>query len=271
MDDHRPLWRVPAGQRPDLGTADTDRTPIAPRGRKELERESEALVERLAELQGRLWAEGRRSLLLVLQALDAGGKDGTIRKVFTGVNSQGVHVTSFKAPTAEELAHDFLWRIHHHTPGAGEIVVFNRSHYEDVLVARVDELVPEPVWRARYGAIRAFEQTLVDAGTTIVKVFLHISADEQAERFRARLEEPDKRWKFSRGDLVVREKWDAYQEAYADALGETSTDAAPWYVVPADDKKARNWIVLQILVATLEQMDPRYPEPDDGLDDIVIV
>lgn len=236
-----------------------------------MEEESEALVEKLAELQVRLWAERKRSLLLVLQALDAGGKDGTIRKVFTGVNPQGVSVTSFKAPSTEELEHDFLWRIHHHTPHVGEIAVFNRSHYEDVLVARVDALVPESVWRPRYAAIRGFEQTLADARTSIVKVFLHISRDEQAKRFRARLEDPAKLWKFSTGDLVVRERWDDYQVAYADALGETSTESAPWYVVPANDKKYRNWAILQILVATLEALDLRYPDPEPGLESIEIV
>ena len=268
--DQRNLWRVAEGNRPDLGQIDPDGRPGAPGKKSVLEDRAGELIERLSELQVRLWAERRRSLLLVLQALDAGGKDGTVRKVFTGVNPQGVSVHSFKAPTTEELEHDFLWRIHHHTPGAGEIAVFNRSHYEDVLVVRVDELVPEPVWRPRYQAIRGFEQTLVDAGTTIVKVFLHISADEQAKRFRERLEDPAKLWKFSSGDLAVRKKWDLYQEAYTDAMAETSTAGAPWYVVPANDKKYRNWAVLEILVATLEEMDPRFPDSEPGLEDVVI-
>ncbi len=270
MSDDRALWRVEPGRRPDLAAMDPAGRPGAPAKRSKLEDRSEDLVERLSELQVRLWAEHRRSLLVVLQALDAGGKDGTVKKVFTGVNPQGVSVCSFKAPTREELDHDFLWRIHHHTPAAGEIAVFNRSHYEDVLVVRVDELVPEAVWRPRYQAIRGFEQTLVDAGTAVVKVFLHISAAEQAKRFRERLEDPAKLWKFSAGDLEVRKKWDLYQEAYADALAETSTADAPWYVVPADDKKYRNWAVLEILVATLEEVDPRFPDPEPGLDDIVI-
>lgn len=271
MEDHRALWRVDEGHRPDLAVIDPDHRAAAPEGRRELREASDDLVERLADLQARLWAEGRQALLLVLQALDAGGKDGTVRKVFTGVNPQGVRVTSFKEPSTEELSHDFLWRIHRHTPAHGEIGVFNRSHYEDVLVARVRELVPPEVWRGRYGAIRDFESHLTAAGTRIVKVFLHISKEEQAARFQARLDEPNKRWKFSRGDLVVRDRWDEYREAYGDAIGETSTIDAPWYVVPANDKKYRNWAVLQILVATLEEMDPRYPEPEAGLDDIVIV
>lgn len=270
MSDHRARWRIAPDERLRLDRLPTDHDGAAPTGRDDLARESEALVEELAELQNRLWAEGRQSLLLVLQALDAGGKDGTVRKVFTGVNPQGVTVTSFKQPSAEELSHDFLWRIHHHTPHAGSIAVFNRSHYEDVLVARVDELVPRAVWEARYRTIREFERSLVEAGTQVVKVYLHLSAEEQARRFQARLDQPHKRWKFSRGDLAVRAKWDAYREAYTDAIEATTTVDAPWYVVPADDKKLRNWIVLQILVSTLGEMDPRYPEPADDLDGIVI-
>jgi PPK2 family polyphosphate:nucleotide phosphotransferase len=263
-------WRVPPGERPDLDRIDTRSREGAPGDKAETQEASRELVDRLADVQARLWAEHRRSVLVVLQALDAGGKDGTIRKVFTGVNPQGVRVWSFKAPSHLELDHDFLWRIHERVPAAGEITVFNRSHYEDVLVVRVDELVPETVWRPRYRAIRDFEQHLTDAGTTVVKLFLHISKEEQAERFRARLDKPDKRWKFSRGDLVVREKWDAYREAYCDAIGETSTDACPWYVVPADHKWYRDWSVLQILVATLEGLDPRYPPEEEGLDEIEV-
>jgi PPK2 family polyphosphate:nucleotide phosphotransferase len=270
MADERHRWVVGPGSRPDLDGIDPDGTPGAPGSKAELETTTEELVFTLADLQNRLWAESRRSVLLVLQALDAGGKDGTIRKVFTGVNPQGVRVTSFKAPTPDELAHDFLWRIHARTPAAGEIGVFNRSHYEDVLVVRVEDLVAEPVWRARYAAIRHFEDQLAASGTTIVKVSLHIPAEEQARRFRSRLTEPAKRWKFSSGDLEVRAKWDQYREAYLDAIEETSTKAAPWYVVPADQKKYRNWAVLQILVATLQDMDPQFPEPSEDLDGIVI-
>ena len=270
MADERHRWVVGPGSRPDLDGIDPDGTPGAPGSKAELETTTEELVFTLADLQNRLWAESRRSVLLVLQALDAGGKDGTIRKVFTGVNPQGVRVTSFKAPTPDELAHDFLWRIHARTPAAGEIGVFNRSHYEDVLVVRVEDLVAEPVWRARYAAIRHFEDQLAASGTTIVKVYLPTSAEEQARRFRSRLTEPAKRWKFSSGDLEVRAKWDQYREAYLDAIEETSTKAAPWYVVPADQKKYRNWAVLQILVATLQDMDPQFPEPSEDLDGIVI-
>lgn len=270
MSDQRHRWRVEHGKRPDLGELDPASTAGAPGGKKETADPSAALVEELSELQLRLWAEHRRSLLLVLQAMDAGGKDGTIRKVFTGVNPQGVRVASFKAPSIEDLDHDFLWRVHREVPARGEIGVFNRSHYEDVLIARVDELVPEPVWRARYGHIRHFEQNLADAGTTVVKVFLHISKEEQKERFQARLDDPTKRWKFSAADLAVRAKWDAYQEAFADALEETSTDQAPWYVVPADHKWYRDWAVLEILVSTLRDLDPQYPAEEAGLADIHI-
>jgi PPK2 family polyphosphate:nucleotide phosphotransferase len=271
MADERHRWVVEPGSRPALDDIDPNSTPGAPGKKDDLETDTEALVATLADLQNRLWAESRRSVLLVLQALDAGGKDGTIRKVFTGVNPQGVKVSSFKAPTHHELAHDFLWRIHARTPGAGEIGVFNRSHYEDVLVARVDELVPESVWRARYPAIRHFEDNLAANGTAIVKVYLHISSEEQARRFRSRLTEPAKRWKFSSGDLAVRAKWDHYRAAYLDAMEETSTATAPWYVVPADQKTYRNWAVLQILVATLEEMDPQFPAPEEDLDHIVVV
>ncbi len=270
MSDLRDHWRVEARTRPVLSSLDPRSTPGAPGTKAATAKHASALVEELAELQTRLWAERRRSVLLVLQAIDAGGKDGTIRKVFTGVNPQGVRVTSFKAPSSDELDHDFLWRIHREVPGAGEIGVFNRSHYEDVLVVRVDRLVPEDVWRPRYQAIRHFEGHLAASGTTIVKCFLHISKEEQAERFRARLEDPAKRWKFMSADLDARGKWDAYQEAFADALGETGTEAAPWHVVPADRKWYRNWAVLRILVGALRDLDPQYPPEEPGLEGLVI-
>lgn len=270
MAEHAKRWRVDGSSTVRLADIDTRSSDGAPGDKDETRAATEPLVERLAEMQNRLWAEQQRSLLLVLQAMDAGGKDGTIRKVFTGVNPQGVRVASFKAPTAHELSHDFLWRIHREVPGKGEIGVFNRSHYEDVLIVRVEELVPEPVWRDRYAHIRHFEDVLADAGTTVVKVFLHISKDEQAERFQARLDTPEKRWKFSAADLTVRAKWDQYQAAYEDALNETATERNPWYVVPADRKWYRDWAVLQILLGALEDMDPQYPTEEEGLDQVVI-
>jgi PPK2 family polyphosphate:nucleotide phosphotransferase len=202
--------------------------------------------------------------------MDTGGKDGTIRHVFDGVNPQGVKVASFKKPTPRELAHDYLWRVHPHTPGNGEIVIFNRSHYEDVLVVRVHELVPKKVWNRRYEQINDFERRLAEEGTTILKFFLHISKQEQKERLRARLDEPDKNWKFSSGDLAERALWDDYQQAYEDVLSNTSTKWAPWYIIPADQKWFRNLLISQILVDTLERLKMRYPEAEEGLDGVVI-
>jgi PPK2 family polyphosphate:nucleotide phosphotransferase len=230
----------------------------------------EKLQQKMRKLQERLYAEGKQSLLIVFQAMDAGGKDSIIRKVFGGMNPQGVRVTSFKAPTEEELAHDFLWRVHQHTPRRGFIGIFNRSHYEDVLIARVNELVPESVWEKRYEHINNFERLLFDNGTRILKFYLHISKDEQKERFQDRLDRPDKHWKFSIGDLPVRNKWDVYMAAYEDAITRCNTDYAPWYIVPANRKWYRDLVVAQTIIATLEDMDPQYPEPEEGLEDGVI-
>lgn len=227
------------------------------------------LHHRLAALQRLLWADARHAVLVVLQALDTGGKDGTIRKVFTGVNPQGVDVYGFGVPTAQELAHDYLWRIHARMPAKGRIAIHNRSHYEDVLVVRVENLVDEERWARRYGHIAAFEQTLADEGTTIVKFYLNISRDEQRDRLRKRLEDPTKRWKFDVGDLGTRAKWDQYVAAYEEAMGRTSAPHAPWYVVPADRKWYRNLIVAQVLVETLQSLGLRYPDPPN-LDGIVI-
>ncbi|MCB0078054.1 MAG: polyphosphate kinase 2 family protein [Anaerolineales bacterium] len=226
--------------------------------------------DELAELQRKLYAEGQQSLLVVLQATDTGGKDGTIRNVFGGVNPQGVRVASFKQPTDEELAHDFLWRIHQETPARGMIRVFNRSHYEDVLIVRVKEIVPESVWRPRYHTINEFERGLALAGTRIVKIFLHISKDEQKARLQARLDDPNKHWKFSLGDLKEREYWEDYQQAFADMLTHCSTDYAPWYVIPADRKWYRNLVITRILVDVLKGMDPHYPQNEDDLSNVVI-
>ncbi len=228
------------------------------------------LREELSELQTRLWAESGQALLVVLQAMDAGGKDGAIRKVFSGLNPQGIRVEGFEAPTEEELAHDFLWRVHRKVPRHGEIVIFNRSHYEDVLVARVHGLVPEEVWSARYDLIAGFERTLEHARTRVVKLFLHISKEEQGSRMQARLDDPAKRFKFRTGDLADRARWDEFQAAYRDAIVNTTTKTAPWYVVPADHKWYRDWAVATVLVETLRAMDPRYPEPEENLEGVVI-
>lgn len=230
---------------------------------KELNRELEALQELL-------YAEAKRRLLIILQATDTGGKDGTIRHVFDGVNPQGVKVASFKKPTRRELAHDYLWRVHPHVPGRGEIVIFNRSHYEDVLVVRVHSLVDETTWSRRYDHINEFERMLAEEGTTILKFFLHISREEQAERLRARRDTPEKQWKFSKGDLEERALWDDYREAFEAMLSRTSTAWAPWFVVPADRKWHRNLVVSETVVATLRSLDMSYPEAEPGLDEITI-
>jgi PPK2 family polyphosphate:nucleotide phosphotransferase len=254
-------WKIKPGKTVDLGDLDPGSTAGAPGKRPATEAALPELSDELAGLQDRLWAEAKRSLLVVLQAIDAGGKDGTIKHVFRGVNPQGTRVTSFKEPTNIELQHDFLWRVHREAPRAGEIGIFNRSHYEDVLIVRVHELVPEQVWRARYDLINAFEAQLTAGGTTVIKLCLHISKDEQHKRFQSRLNEPSKRWKFRPADLTEREYWDQYETAYSDAISATSTADAPWYVVPADHKWYRNWAVSTILVDTLRRLDPQYPEP----------
>jgi PPK2 family polyphosphate:nucleotide phosphotransferase len=254
-------WRVDPGGRISLGEIDPASTPGASGNRAATQAAIPELNERLFVLQDRLWAEARRSLLVVLQGMDAAGKDGTIKHVFKGVNPQGTRVAIFKEPTPEELSHDFLWRVHQRAPRAGEIGIFNRSHYEDVLIARVDRLVEKHVWSERYELINAFERVLAHGGTTTIKLFLHISHEEQGRRLTERLERPDKRWKSSRSDFTERARWDDYRAAYTEALERTSTDVAPWYVVPADHKWYRNWAVSRVLIETLEAMDPRYPEP----------
>lgn len=265
-------YRVAPGSKVDLGAIDTRSTPFWDNDDKdEGKAKLPELNARLEELQELLWAQGKHRVLVVLQAMDAGGKDGTVRHVFEGVNPSGVQVASFKRPSSEELAHDYLWRAHAVVPGDGELVVFNRSHYEDVLVVRVDGLVPEERWKRRYRHIVEFERMLAEEGTTIVKIFLHISKDEQKERLQARLDEPRKNWKFEAGDLGPRSKWDQYQKAFEDALEKTSTDDAPWYIVPADRKWYRNLAVSEILIQTLEGLEMSYPEPQEGLDQIVIV
>ncbi len=261
--------RVQPGLRAELSTRDTRETFGHDKASAKAKRKE--LVERLAVLQQRLYAEGKRSLLLVLQGLDASGKDGVIRQVFTGVNPQGCRAVSFKAPTSTELAHDFLWRIHAALPERGQIGIFNRSHYEDIVTVRMLGLVPEKVWKRRPRDVNAFERTLVDEGTTIVKVFLNVSKEEQAQRLQERLDDPEKRWKFRKSDLETREQFDQYVAAYDEAITATSKRWAPWHVVPAD----RNWVkslaVATLLVDALEQMDPKLPDPEPGIEKIKIV
>ncbi|MGA0236904.1 MAG: polyphosphate kinase 2 family protein [Ilumatobacteraceae bacterium] len=228
------------------------------------------LNDELEVLQELLFAEGKQKVLVVIQATDTGGKDGTIRHVFDGVNPSGVRVAAFKKPTDEELAHDYLWRVHAHTPRSGEITIFNRSHYEDVLVVRVHDLVPAQRWSKRYRHIREFEQLLADEGTTIIKLFLHISKDEQRQRLQDRIDQPHKNWKFSFGDLAERAHWDDYQEAFRVMLQETSTDAAPWYVIPSDRKWYRNLVISEIIVQTLRNLDMAWPPPEEGIAGTVV-
>jgi PPK2 family polyphosphate:nucleotide phosphotransferase len=232
--------------------------------------ELEQVKARLDLLQERLAAEGDRSLLLVLQAMDAAGKDGTVRSIASGMNPAGVRVTSFKAPAGPEVARDYLWRVHAAVPERGEVGIFNRSHYEDVLVVRVKGLQPRSVWSKRYRHINEFERLLVDEGTTVVKCFLHVSRDEQRKRLQERVDDPEKRWKFRLGDLDDRRLWPKYQQAYERVLDETSTPWAPWYVVPADRNWVRNLCVAKILLRTLESMNPKVPRPHDGIEGVVV-
>jgi len=256
-------WRVVPGSRVSLSDLPTHSKEGAPGDKSVTEHALKDLTETISGYQERLWAEQSRSLLVVLQAMDTAGKDGTIRAVFSGVNPQGVHVTSFKTPTSHELAHDFLWRTHAAVPALGEIGVFNRSHYEDVLVVRVKNLLPETVWRPRYELINNFEQQLAHGSTTVIKFFLHMSKEEQAKRLQARLDDPSKHWKFNAGDLKERALWEDYQQAYQEAIEKTSTDVAPWYVIPSDRKWYRNWAVGKVIAETLEKMDPQYPEAEE--------
>ena len=263
-------YLVIPGDKVDLKRIKPDDKSYFKGGKEESKEELQKINARLEELQELLYAENKHKILIVLQAMDSGGKDGTIRHVFDGVNPQGVKVASFKVPTKEELAHDYLWRVHKYTPGKGEIVIFNRSHYEDVLVVRVHELVPKTVWRRRFKHIRDFERLLADEGTTILKFFLHIDLDEQKERFQARLDTPHKRWKFRLGDLEKRKLWDSYMAAYEEAISQTSTDCAPWYIIPANRKWYRNLVISRIIVDTLESLKMSYPEPEEDLDGVII-
>jgi PPK2 family polyphosphate:nucleotide phosphotransferase len=261
------MWLEPLapGSTVDLDD-DAARAPAGAPNKDEAVAETERLARRIDELQHALFAEGRRALLVVLQGRDTAGKDGTVRKVFGTLDPMGLSVTSFKAPSPVELAHDYLWRVHQAVPARGTVGVFNRSHYEDVLVVRVHALVPESVWRPRYDQIVQFERMLTENGVTILKFFLHISREEQRDRLLARLDDPAKYWKFAAGDLIERERWDGYTEAYREALARTNTPEAPWYLVPADKKYLRDLLVAQVVAEGLERMDPKYPGPPEGLD-----
>ena len=259
---------VRPGMRNVLESFDPDDDSCFPSSKKHAEKELPDLNNKLEALQELLYAGQKHRILIVLQAMDTGGKDGVIRHVFEGVNPQGVKVAGFKAPSSEEISHDYLWRIHRHTPGKGEIVIFNRSHYEDVLVVRVHRLVPDCVWKKRYEQINQFEKLLWDEGTMILKFYLHISRDEQKKRLRDRQQTPEKRWKFSLKDVEERRFWDDYMDAYEDVLRETSSEWAPWYVIPANRKWYRNYLIARIIIDRLESLDMKYPEPEEDITDI---
>jgi PPK2 family polyphosphate:nucleotide phosphotransferase len=261
------LQPVAPGTVPSLADADARLPEPLPR-KPALQAELDRLTERMDSLQRALYAESSRALLVVLQGRDASGKDGTIRKVFGPLDQLGVTTTGFKAPSPLELSHDYLWRVHQAMPARGMIGVFNRSHYEDVLVVRVRRLVPEAVWRPRYEQINLFERILVENGTVILKFMLHISREEQRERLLERLEDPEKYWKFNAEDLQERARWNEYTAAYREMLELTSTPTAPWYVVPADEKRVRDVLVAGVVTETLERMNPKYPGPPDELDEL---
>lgn len=238
--------------------------------KEELKEKTEENVKKVIKYQQRLYAESKQSLLVILQALDAGGKDGTIRNVFGPINPQGCQVTSFKAPTSLELSYDFLWRIHKEVPAKGMIKIFNRSHYEDVLIVRVHNWINDKVCKKRYEHINNFESLLTDNNTKILKFFLYISKDEQKKRFQERIDVPEKNWKFAKGDIEERKLWDKYIEQFEEVFFYTSTDYAPWYIVPANSKKFRDYMISTIVLETLEKMDPQFPPPEEGIKELII-
>ena len=263
-------YLVKPGEKVNLSQWDPNDTGDFKGGKEEGLAEVAKLNDELEVLQEMLFAEHKYKVLIVLQAMDTGGKDGVIRRVFDGVNPQGVRVAGFKVPTQEELDHDYLWRVHKVTPGKGEMVIFNRSHYEDVLVVRVHNLVPPEVWKKRFDQINQFERLLADSGTTILKFYLHIDQDEQKERLQARLDEPTKRWKFRLGDLEERKLWPDYMQAYEDVLSRTSTKVAPWFIVPANRKWYRDLVISAVLVDTLKGLKMKFPEPEENLEGVVV-
>lgn len=264
-------YQVKPGEKFRLVDRDPNDTSAFDGNKDEGKAEHLKLNAELEYLQELLYAEHVHKVLVIFQAMDTGGKDGVIRSVFDGVNPTGVQVASFKAPNSLELDHDYLWRIHHHTPARGQLVIFNRSHYEDVAIVRVHNLAPKEVWQKRFRHIRDFEHMLCDEGVTILKFFLHIDKDEQRERLHARLDDPKKHWKFNVGDIKERTLWDDYMKAYEDAIGETSTDNAPWYVVPANKKWFRDLVVGQVLVDKLKSLKMKYPPASPDLQNVKII
>ena len=263
-------YLVKPGEEVKLADRDPNDTGSFQGNKEQARAETRKLNKQLRDLQEVLYAEHKHKILVVLQGMDTSGKDGAIRHVFAGVNPQGVRVANFKEPSQEELDHDFLWRIHKQVPGLGELVIFNRSQYEEVLIVRVHELVPREVWKKRFDQINDFEKMLAGTGTTILKFYLHIDKDEQKKRLQARLDKPDKHWKFWLGDLQERKLWQDYQQAYEDVLNKTSTAAAPWFMIPANHKWYRDWAIAKTLVGTLEGLGMKYPEPAEPLQGVVV-
>ena len=263
-------YRVKPGANVKLSEYDPDETSEYKGSKDEAMGKLAELTDRLETLQELLYAEHQHKVLVVLQGMDTSGKDGVIRHVFEGVNPLGVRVASFKVPSAEELDHDYLWRVHPQTPGKGEITIFNRSHYEDVLVVRLHDLVPREQWSLRYQQIIDFERLLVEEGTTILKFFLHIDKEEQKNRLEERLDDPSKHWKFNVGDLKERQLWAEYMRAYEDVISQTSRKGAPWYVVPSNHKWYRNLVIASVLVENLERLDMHYPQPKEDLSKVII-
>jgi PPK2 family polyphosphate:nucleotide phosphotransferase len=261
------LFRVKPDSKVDLGNVDAGFTDKHESHQHALP-EIEEYTRKLHDLQYLLYAEGKHSLLICLQGRDAAGKDGTINHVLGAMNPQGCTVTGFKAPTREELAHDFLWRYHQHAPARGQVAVFNRSHYEDVLVVRVHSLVPKEVWSRRYEHINNFEKLLGDTDTHILKFYLHIDSDEELKRFKQRIDDPARNWKISEGDYAERPFWNAYTDAFEDALGKCSTEHAPWFIIPSNHKWFRNLVISRIVVETLESLDMKFPKPTVNIDEI---
>lgn len=260
----------PFGQSVSLKEYDPDDRSLFSGDKKDAAQQMEGDMERLAAWQEAFYAEGKRALLIVLQGMDTSGKDGVIRHVFKGLNPQGVQISNFKAPTSDELARDFLWRVHKVVPPKGWIGVFNRSHYEDVLIVRVHNLVPAEIWQERYDHINRFEEMLVEHGTTILKFFLHISKQEQKERLLERRDTPEKQWKFNPGDVKERAFWDEYTQAYEAILSKCHSARAPWHIVPANTKWYRNYAITQVLINTFEQLNPQFPKPAPGIETVEI-
>lgn len=263
-------YLVQPKQNTKLAEVSSDPWDDLPTNKDDAKEELYRLQEKLSDLQQRFFVDRRKKLLLVLQGMDTSGKNGTIRQVFRGVNPQAVHVASFDRPSTRERSHDYLWRVHKRVPALGEIMIFDRSHYEDVLAVRVNNLKPESVWRKRFRHIRDFEQMLHDEDTIIMKFFLHIDRDTQKKRLQERLDTPAKNWKFDESDLVARKKWDEYTKAYEETFAETAYEHAPWYVIPANKKWARNLLVARMVVARLEDMHLSYPDVDYDPSKIVI-